>query len=121
EAEQFKLDGVHQAMKQGALGHRFVEYDDIEKGHGVHVSDFRQVRKAQGSGLVVKRRVGNAGSVEFDDLHALKHVERKVPAHERFLVLGEHGGGMEVVFTLLAEKGRDQIDGFEDTVFAQPR
>src|SRR5258708_21226204 len=113
KSEKVKLDGVHQAVKQSALGNPFVEDDDVKKSEGVHMSDIGEIRETQGSGFFVKGRIGNTGSVEFDDFHALEQSRRKIGPHERFVVPRERRGGREVAFALLAEEGRNQIDGFE--------
>ena len=67
DAKDVKLDRMDQSVEQGAFGEHFVEHHDVEKGHGIHVGDFGQVVKTQGSGFGIKRRRGNPLAFEFDD------------------------------------------------------
>ena len=67
EAEDLKLQDVHQGVKQRPFGELFVEDDDIEKSKGLHVGDFREIVESKGASLGVERWRGNALAVEFDD------------------------------------------------------
>jgi hypothetical protein len=84
EAEDLKLDGVHQGMEQGALAERLVEDHDIDKSQGVHVGDFGQVFKTLSAGLGVERRRGDTLAFEFDDADLIEQRGGKIGPHARF-------------------------------------
>src|SRR5580704_4263528 len=81
-SENFKLDGMDQAVEQGALGHFLVEHHQIEKRQGVHVRDLGQVHESEGPIFLIKRWIGNASSLEFDDAHAIEQRSRKIRPHQ---------------------------------------
>lgn len=95
-----KLNGVHESVKQAALGDLLVEHDHIEESERVHVRELGKVDKAQGLRFRVKGRVGDAISVEFCNPDLLEQVRRKIRPHEGFLVSVERGGGREIAFAL---------------------
>ena len=82
----------------------------------MHVSDFREINKTQGSSLLIKGRVGDAGPFEFDDSYAIKKSGREMRREPSFLVLREKRRGVEIALALPAQIGRNQADRFEDAV-----
>src|SRR5258706_13290505 len=72
ESQNFKLNRMDECVKQAALANFRVEDHNVEEGQGVHVRDLGQVDETQGPIFVVERRIGDALSVECDDLHAIE-------------------------------------------------
>jgi len=77
KTQHFKLHGMHESVKQAALGDFFVEDHNVEKGQRVHVRDFREIGKPQGPGFGVKRRIGEAFAIELDNPYLIEQGMRK--------------------------------------------
>ena len=110
EAEDFKLEDVHQGVEQGTFGELFVEDDDIEKGEGLHVGDFGEIVESKGAGLGVERRRGNALAVEFDDADLVEQRWRKIGPHASLVLVAERLGCGEIALSLLQQVGGDIVD-----------
>ena len=119
ESEDFELNGVHESVKQAALGHFVVKDDNVKESQGMHVGEFGKVGKPRSFCFRVKGGIGNAIAVEFDHSHLIEQSRRKIGPHEGFLVLGERSGGMEIAFAPVSQIGRDEIDRLTDPFFGE--
>jgi hypothetical protein len=114
EAEDFKLDGVHQGVEQATLGERLVEDHDVDKGQGVHVGDFGEIVESESAGLGIESRWGEALAVEFDDADLVERRRRKIGPHASLVLVAERAGGGEMLLALLAQVGGNILDGLCD-------
>jgi len=110
EAEDLKLDGVHQGVEQGTFGERLVENQDVEEGQGVHVGDLGEIVESEGAGLGIEGRRGNTPAVEFDDADLVEHRGRKIGPHAGLVLVAKRLGGGNIVLSLLAQVGGDILD-----------
>ena len=72
DPQDCKLHGMHESVKQTALGDLFVEDHDVKKSQGVHVRDLGEIGKTQGPGFGVKRGIGDTIAVELDNSYLLE-------------------------------------------------
>src|SRR5580704_1377466 len=105
EPQQFKLDRMHQAVKQRSLGDFLVEYDDIKKSQGVHVRKLGKVGETQSPGFGKEWRIGYGRAMKFDYPDAVEEVGRKIRPHQGFLVVAEGSSGAKIMVALLVEIG----------------
>lgn len=110
QAEDFKLEDVHQGVEQGTFSELFVEDDDIEKGEGLHVGDFGKIVESEGAGLSVERRLGNALAVEFDNANLIEQSGRKIGPHSSLVLVAERLGSGEIKLSLFQQVGGDIVD-----------
>src|ERR1039458_6225226 len=121
ESQHCNLAGIPQSMKQAALGDFLVEHDNVQKSQGVHVRDVGEMGKTKGPGFGVKRRIGETFTVAFGNSYPIEQGRRKIRPQEGLLVLSERYGRMEMAFPLVAQIGRNQIDGLADAFLGNLR
>ena len=89
KSKNFKLDGVHESVKQAALGDLLVENDNVKEGQGMHVREFGEVGKPHSFCFRVKGRIGDAIAIEFDHSDLIEQGWRKIRPHQGFFVVAE--------------------------------
>ena len=102
EAENLKLNGVHERVEKSPFGQSFVEDHDVDECKGFHVGDFGKVVKALGSSVGIEVGSGDPLPLEFDDANVVEERGREVGPHAGFVLVAKRPRARKIVGPLLA-------------------
>src|SRR5258706_8889558 len=89
QAEDFKLDSMHQSMKKGSKGNITVKHQNILKSQRSHMGELGQVRETLRPGFGIKGRVRHVAFFQNDESDLLQQRGVKEGCHRSAAVLAE--------------------------------
>src|SRR5579862_3887089 len=116
QAQNLKLHGMHESVKQATLADFLVEDNYVQKRQRMHVPHLGEIHKTQSLGFRIEGRIGHALTVQLDQPYSIQEFCREIRPHEGFLVLAESSCRLKIGFALIAQICGNQFDRLADAL-----